>query len=226
MGKIIIQEETIKNPISLIGKEAGVCWNGKDDTEHNYKRGLDCIKSNHGRTLEFPQIFFILDGYSARAIREFYTHNGGLPTRLQSSTRYIDYEHGFEFVTPPSIENNERAKIIYETRMEEITDDMRVLLEMGIPREDCAMMLPLAMTTKVVDRTNLRQLIDMSRQRMCSRAYWEFRNLMNDLLKALADYSDEWNTLVNEIKVFKPKCVDYGYCTEAKSCGRMPRKDD
>lgn len=51
----------------------------------------------------------ILDGYSARVIREWYTHIGGSPTRLQASTRYIDYEHGFDYVVPPSIEKDEAA---------------------------------------------------------------------------------------------------------------------
>ncbi len=41
----------------------------------------------------------MLEGYSARVIRKWYTHIGGQPTRLQASTRYIDYEHGFSYVT-------------------------------------------------------------------------------------------------------------------------------
>ena len=104
MSLIIIQEETTKKPITLIGKEAGLCWgaNTKDD-EKNFKRGLDCLKSNHGRTLEFPQIYITIDGYSARFMRELYTHIAGGPSRLQASTRYINYEKGFEYIIPPSI---------------------------------------------------------------------------------------------------------------------------
>lgn len=51
---ITILPETTKDPISLIGRRAGICW-GADitDAEKNYKRGLDCIKANHGRTWEF-----------------------------------------------------------------------------------------------------------------------------------------------------------------------------
>ena len=49
MGKIIILEETTKNPITLMGKRAGVCWGANiDDNEKNYKRGLDCLQSGHG----------------------------------------------------------------------------------------------------------------------------------------------------------------------------------
>ena len=88
MGKVIVLPETTKDPISLIGRRAGICW-GADITneERNYKRGLDCLESNHGRTLEFVNIETVLDGYSARVIREWYTHIGGSPTRLQASTR-------------------------------------------------------------------------------------------------------------------------------------------
>ena len=38
MGKIIITEDTTKNPITMIGRYAGECW-GADtsDSEKNYK---------------------------------------------------------------------------------------------------------------------------------------------------------------------------------------------
>lgn len=226
MGKVIIQKETTKNPVELIGEESGICY-GSDVTDKakNFFRGLDCIESNHGRTLEFPQVYMILEGYSAKVMREFYTHIGGDPTRLQASTRYIDYEHGFEYVTPLSIAYNEDAKFEYESAMDMIATTMTNLANLGIPKEDASMLLPLGMQTKVVVRTNLRALIDMSRQRMCHRAFWEYRMLMEDILAALADYSPDWNTLVNNVKVFKPKCEALGYCPERKGCGKMPGRN-
>ena len=88
MGKVIIQKYTTETPISMIGEEAGICWNA-DTTDQikNYRRGLDCLSSGHMRTAEYPQVYMILEGYSARVIREFYTHIAGGPTRLQASTR-------------------------------------------------------------------------------------------------------------------------------------------
>lgn len=225
MGKIIIQSETTKDPISLIGREAGVCWGGDiSDSEKNYKRGWDCLKSGHGRTWEYPQIYMILDGYSARVIREFYTHIGGGPTRLQASTRYINYQKGFPYVTAPSIKGKPEAEEIYQKAMGQILEAMQQLESLEIPREDIGMLLPLGMETKVVVRTNLRNLVDMSHQRMCTRAYWEYRKLMQDMSKALAEYSEEWEHLTEEY--FLPKCEVYGFCTEAKSCGRKPRRED
>ena len=118
MGKVIIQEYTTKNPISMIGEQAGICW-GSDtkDPAKNYKRGLECLANDHGRTIEFPDVYMIINGYSAKVMREWYTHIGGAPTRLQESTRYIDYQNGFKYVTPPSILGNEEAKEVYDDLM-------------------------------------------------------------------------------------------------------------
>ena len=221
MGRVIIQEETTKNPITLIGKEAGICYGANtENQDRNYKRGMDCIQSNHGRTLELPSVYVIFDGYSARVIRELYTHIGGAPTRLQASTRYINYQKGFEYIVPHSIENNEDAKVTYMVTMDHILAGLQELEKMGIPKEDSANLLPLGMTTKMVGKYNLRTLIDMSHQRECVRAYWEFREMFEDLKKALADYSEEWAYIVENY--FKPKCEWMGgVCTEAHGCGRF-----
>ena len=45
------------NPITSIGEVAGICWGAdtKDKTK-NYKRGIDCLKNNHGRVMEYTDI--------------------------------------------------------------------------------------------------------------------------------------------------------------------------
>jgi thymidylate synthase (FAD) len=223
MGKVIIQEYTTKEPLSLMGAEAGICWGANtEDKSKNYKRGLGCLNNGHGRVSEYPQVYMILDGYSARVIREFYTHISGGPTRLQASTRYINYD-GFTYITPQSIMNDPEAISIYEDAISSIRFALCELEAAGIPREDSANLLPLGMTTKVVVRTNLRNLIDMSHQRLCTRAYWEYRELMTDIMNALSAYSEEWATIVKQ--EFQPKCELFGYCSEDKGCGRKPKKE-
>ena len=225
MGKVTILESTTRNPISLMGERAGVCW-GSDisDAKKNYKRGLDCLSSGHGRVLEFVNVEMVLSGYSARVIREWYTHLGGAPTRLQASTRYINYEN-FEYIVPPKVAKNEAAKALYEETMKKITEAAQTLeQELGIPREDAALLLPLGMTTTIVDKRNVRNLIDMSHQRLCTRAYWEYRELMRDIMEALSAVSEEWTELVS--KYFVPKCELTGFCPEKKSCGRRPKKTE
>ena len=223
MGQVIIQDFTTKTPITMIGTEAGVCW-GADisDARKNFKRGIDCLESEHGRTFEFPDVYMILDGYSARVIREWYTHIGGSPTRLQASTRYIDYEHGFDYIVPESIGQNQEANSIYNDMMLYIQNCLSKLDGLGVPKEDSALGLPLGMTTKIVCKHNARNLIDMSHQRLCSRAYHEYRSMFIDLSDALRSYSDEWAYLVEHY--FMPKCEYMGFCKEKNSCGMMMKR--
>lgn len=226
MGKAtLLREYTPEFPISMIGRMAAVCQGGDvDNTDAVCRRGIECLESGHGRTFEFPDVYMILDGYSARTIREWYTHIGGAPTRLQASTRYINYQRGFDYVTPPSIQSNPDAKAVYDSLILHSQTALQELERLGIPREDSAMMLPLGMETRIVDKRNLRNLIDMAGQRMCTRAYHEYRTLFKDYCDELRKYSNEWAYLVDHY--FVPKCVKIGYCPEKKTCGMMPRKGE
>lgn len=225
MGKVIIMSETTDEPLTLAGQMAGICW-GSNTSDHtkNFQRGLDCLKSGHGRVLEYPQIYMILDGWSAKVIREFYTHIIDV-TRLQASTRYVNYED-FDYIIPSTIKSNENALTIYNKTIEDIKAAMIKLNDLGIPKEDYSGLLPLNYSTKVVCRIGLRELINMSEQRMCVRAYHEYRDLMKEILESLSIYSDEWKYLIEEEKIFAPKCSKLGYCPEHYSCGRYPKKGE
>ena len=223
---VIILPETTRNPIQLIGRRAGICY-GADisNPEKNYERGLDCLKSNHGRTLEFVNIETALVGWSARVIREWYTHIGGAPTRLQASTRYIKYSNGFDYVIPDKIKNNPDALHDYEHAIKTVTDIAKHLeKDLKVPREDVANLFPLGMATTIVDKRNLRNVIDMSHQRMCTRAYWEYRNLFKEYSNQLRSIDDEWAYIVDNY--FMPKCELLGYCPEKKSCSRKSKKGE
>ena len=224
MGKVTVQKYTIENPISMMGEEAGICWNSDvENKDKNYKRGLQCLRDGHMRVAEYVQVYLIIEGYSARVIRELYTHIGGAPTRLQESTRYVDCSN-FNYVIPDSIKKNGTALAAYEEFMDVVRIGYEALKEAGVSKEDAANILPLGMETKVVLRTNLRHLIEMSEQRLCNRAYWEFRDLMKEIIEKLSWYSDEWCDLVEFNDVFKPKCEKLGYCPESNGCGYVKKR--
>ena len=225
MGQVIILPETPKNPLSLIGERAGVCWNADvSDDEKNIKRGISCIDSGHGRTMEFVDVHMIIDGFSARVMREYYRHVGGLTPYLQASTRYIDYKD-FDVIRPASIERNKEALVEFNMTVKNLRKSLEALKTLGVPNEDVANLLPLGMATKCIEKRNLRNLVDMSHVRKCSRAYHEYRlELFPAIENALKDYSDQWAWIIDNL--FKPKCEVYGYCDEKNSCGRMPRKED
>ena len=230
---ILIDESTTKEPLKMIGKFAGFCWGANTkDNEKNINRAIDCIMSEHGRTEEFPDLYLIIDEVSAKCLRELYTHIGGSPTRLQASTRYIDYEKkGVPVITPPSIANKELAKEAWDETIEAIKVGMNKLKSLGVPNEDLTNLLPLAYQSKMVWKVNLRTLINFMNKRLCSRAYWEIRKLSEELKEKISEYSDEWKIISDWL--FVPYCErykfmnpDFCFCTEAKCCGRhLPIKE-
>ena len=153
---IEIKKYTTEYPLQMIGELSGICWGAKtEDIEKNIKRAWDCIDSGHERTEEFPDIYMVIDGYSAKCLRELYTHIGGAPTRLQESTRYIDYEkRGVPVITPPSILRSELASEVWFETIEHIKNGMKKLKALGVPNEDLTNLLPLAYKSKMVWKVN------------------------------------------------------------------------
>ena len=224
MGKITILPQTTKDPLQLIGTTSAVCYNADiSNKEKNIKRALDCIHSGHGRVLEWPNVEVIVEGFSAKMMREAMRHIVGTSV-LQASTRYIDYEKGFDVIIPPAIANNNDAMEVWCKAMNDIKMAMGALKALGIPKEDYTNLLPLAYQSKMIWKVNLRTLVNFMNMRLCSRAYWEIREFSNMLKKALMEYSPEWEIICKEL--FVPKCDAVGYCTEAKCCGRRKTKSE
>ena len=220
---ITIFDSTDKYPLQKIGKMAGVCWNSPvDDKEKNILRAKDCIQSGHGRVLEYVDIELCIEKYSARAIREYYTHIGGGPTRLQESTRYVNCEK-FEYYLPQTVNKSDESKKLYDECMDFIRQKYGQLLESGVSKEDAANILPLGMMTKIVDKRNLRNMINLMNQRLCTRAYVEIRTMANEIRNELSNYSEEWKWICDNL--FVPKCEVSGFCAEKKTCGRKPAKN-
>ena len=217
MIKLIRYDE---KPITLIGECVGNCY-GSDtsDAMKNYKRGKQCIMDGHGRVEEYPDVIMEIDGYSIKVVREFYTHIVGT-TRTQESTRYVNMEDRGYFI-PPKIEQSPEALYEYVEQMSSAFDTYEKLVALGIPKEDASMVLPLGMNTKFVVKMNVRALLNMAQVRMCSRAYHEFRKLMNEIKETLSQISDEWKEIAD---MMQPKCEVVGYCSEHHSCGRKVKK--
>jgi len=211
--------ESTEYPIAQMGKMAGICW-GADISTHtvNFTRGKECIESGHGRVTEYSDIIIEISEYSARMIRELYTHIQGV-SRLQESTRYVDCSN-FQYYVPESIKNRNDVNIMYDKVMEFIKTSYKILQELDVPKQDIANILPLGMYTKIVLKINCRALIHMAEVRMCNRALKEYRDFMKELINVLSDINTEWKAFCDNY--MKPKCEWLGYCNEKHSCGKYP----
>jgi thymidylate synthase (FAD) len=224
--KIELLDGTTEFPLQKMGYNAGVCWDAPlDDAEKNKKRAISCIKSGHGRVMEYVDIELVIDEVSARCLRELYTHIGGAPTRLQSSTRYVSEQDGFGYYIPPKIENDLANKTVFTNGMSDIQNAYNALLENNVSKEDAANILPLGMNSKMVWKVNLRTLINFMNRRLCMRALREIRELAIEIKDRLAEKNDEWAWIADNL--FVPTCEMYKYrnpnlvfCPEAQCCGK------
>jgi len=201
-----------QNPLSLMGECASYCW----DSTPSPQIGIDCIESNHGRVLEYADVTLQISGYSAKVIREIYTHISGT-SRLQASTRYVKYGE-FDYITPESISKNFEAHAIYDNIMFFIQNAYKKLENLGIPKEDTANILPLGMESKIILKINARAILHMVEVRECTRAYWEFRKFVKELKSVVGNLDNEWLKIMSYAKV---KCEVNGFCNEKNSCGKV-----
>lgn len=230
--EIELLDGTTENPLQKMGYNAGVCWAAPlDDAEKNRKRAISCIKAGHGRVLEYVDVEMVISGASARCLRELYTHIGGSPTRLQSSTRYVSEEQGFGYYIPPKIENNAELKPIYEDGMELIQKTYNSLMARKATKEDAANILPLGMESKMVWKINLRALINFMNRRLCTRALKEIRDLSIEIKDRLAEKNEEWAWIAENL--FVPTCEIYKYrnpnlvfCPEQQCCGKHKKIEE
>ena len=198
-------------PLTVIGTNASYCYDTElKDPEHAMRIAKHCINSGHGRNLEFADITLKIT-CSARVCREWYTHIGGAPTRVQASTRYITYDK-FNYFTPDDL--TDEQKMEYKVCMKAIQMQYKKLKDLGLDNDKTGYILPLAMETTFVWKGNVRTLENMFNQRLCFRALEEYRELMKELRIEIRKLDEEWKWIAD--KLFVPKCIKDGYCVENK----------
>lgn len=203
------------NPIEKIEIAASTCYNSKP-TKGAIMR--HCYKSGHHSVLEFADFHFKISGVSRALTHQLVRHR--MASFAQRSQRYCE-EDGFNFVIPPTIQNNPEALNVFNDVIDVIKDGYGHLLEMGIPAEDARFLLPNACASEINVKMNLRELIHFMNERLCTCAQWEIRNLAkmmrDEVLKVCPELED---MLVPKCEKNKPFC----FCTETKkrSCYRHP----
>ena len=164
------------NPIETIAQIASICYDS--DPKDAMKLVKHLYKGGHHSVFEHIYFTFKIEGISRACSHQLVRHRHCSFT--QRSQRYCS-EDGFDFVRPGTIEDYNM-----DLTMGRIEGWYNGLQAIGVPNEDARYILPNACATSLYLSCNLRELIHMANERLCTRAQWEIR----DLVKAMCQLVD------------------------------------
>ena len=229
----------------LIATAAKLCYSSSDIeslrdglTDDKVESFIDMIVSiGHESVTEHVTFTFGIEGISRACSHQLVRHR--IASYSQKSQRYVN-ENGFEFITPPAIEEIPEAKSEYDRMINEITESYEKLVNIltekhtaeftaqgldektarskagKLANEDARFILPNACETKIVVTMNVRSLFNFFRHRCCNRAQWEIRAVANEMLKQCLEVAPHIFAHAG------PSCVAEGKCPEGKmTCGRI-----
>lgn len=176
------------NPIERIAKIASICYDSHPDNPLGLVKHL--YRNGHHSVFEHIYFTFKIEGISRVCSHQLVRHRHCSFT--QRSQRYCD-ETDAEYITPDSIKDN----TVWGSDMANSFNGYEYQKEVGTPAEDARYVLPNACATSLYLSCNLRELIHICNERLCSRAQWEIRDLVKQMV-ALVD-PELWFMLV-------PKC--------------------
>ena len=163
------------NPIETISSIASICYDS--DPKDPMKLVQHLYKNGHHSVFEHIYFTFRIDGISRACSHQLVRHRHCSFT--QRSQRYCA-ENGFDYVTPPSIHDTAHTGS-YDYMMYAISDYYDSTGD--VPKEDARYVLPNACETSLYLSCNLRELIHICNERLCSKAQWEIRQLVQEMVK-------------------------------------------
>ena len=190
-------------------------YNSTDDEEKMLKLIERVVSSGHYSTIEHIQVTFAISNVSRACTHQLVRHRH--MSFSQKSQRYVKEKGQFDYIIPPTIEKDEKLKKSFEDFMAQISEKYQEFINAGIPAEDARFVLPNATSSSLVASLNLRELIHIAHLRLCSRAQYEIRTMVKMMCDELIK-EEPW------LKAYLvPKCENFGFCDEDKSCGRKPK---
>lgn len=165
------------NPIETIAQIASICYDSNPKNPLGLVKHL--YKNGHHSVFEHIYFTFKIEGISRACSHQLVRHRHCSFT--QRSQRYCD-EDGFKVVEPLSIAHNVEASSEYNAGLIDIRYVYAQTQSQGVPNEDARYILPNACATDLYLSCNLRELIHMSNERLCSRAQWEIRDLIKEMV--------------------------------------------
>lgn len=213
-----------ENPLKTIYLACRTCysadypceiWEKQSDEDKMIKLVSKVLSSGHHSTIEHCQYTFTISGVSRACTHQLVRHRH--MSFSQKSQRYVVEQGQFEYITPSTIKNVGLEQD-YDSLMNNIAELYDRMIQKGIPAEDARFILPNAATSSLVASLNLREMIHLANLRLCANAQHEIRKLVKKMCELIIE-KEPW---LGDYLV--PKCELDGYCSEIKSCGRLPQK--
>lgn len=202
-----------KGLLNIPAQAAALCY----DSTNAEKSLAGALSSGHESVIEHQVYSFQVEGVSRVLLAQLTRHR--MASFSVQSQRYCGVDKQ-DVIIPPTISENEQlAKEYVEiVKMNRKFYQHMVDLE-GIPEEDARYITPQGITTKLIMTANAREWKHILALRMCNRAQWEIRMLMDEIYKIL----------VKEDPVIfadaGPGCVR-GACPEGRRCCGKSRKEE
>ena len=180
------------------------------------------VESGHVSPVEHVSFTFAAQGISRALTHQLVRHR--IASYSQQSQRYVDGS-GFNYILPPAIAKNPKAKARFLRCIEEIGDAYREIKEeleaagrKDKAKEDARFLLPQAAETRIVMTMNCRSLLNFFEYRCCTRAQWEIRALADAMLAQCRE------VLPVVFATAGARCERLGFCPEGErfTCGRYP----
>ena len=170
-----------KNPIETISKIASICYDS--DPKDPIKLVKHLYRNGHHSVFEHIYFTFKIEGISRACSHQLVRHR--MCSFTQRSQRYCS-EQGFEHIIPPLIEEKDLSLYGYLSALTHDEETYDSLIKSGVKNEDARYILPNACSTELYMSCNLRELIHICNERLCSKAQWEIRELVQKMV-ALVD---------------------------------------
>lgn len=202
----LIEEGTTPDPVASMAIAASKCYDS-EPSKGLVRRVLDM---GHLSIAEHAFFHFEIKEVSRVLTHQLVRKRIGA-SYSQRSQRYVN-EDNFDYVTPESLVNTKFAET-YHYLMEDIEKFYQDMVDRGIPKEDARFVLPNATHSQIDVSYTFLSLLELSQKRLCTRAQWEIRQLVEM-------FRDEVQRVSPFLASYlEPQCVHKGYCPEKEPCG-------
>lgn len=132
--------------------------------------------------LDHASATFEISGISRACSHQLVRHR--VASYSQESQRYVDMSDP-EFVVPPGIAENPVARKLFDFAMYTVVWTYKILLSLGVRKEDCRFVLPNAIATRIVVTMTFGNLLHLFGLRCDPAAQWEIRAVATEMLRLI-----------------------------------------